>query len=135
RTTVTQGNGAYILRGLTPGDYSIKFALEGFKTETTRVNVPLGGQARIDAKMTPASIQETIVVTGEAASALETPTIGENFSNKTIDSLATPRDLAGIASLAPGVSTNTPLGAQLSISGGLPYDNLFMINGVDVGDN
>jgi hypothetical protein len=135
RTTVTTGNGDYVLRGLAPGDYSVKFALEGFKTETTRVVVPLGLQARSDVKMTPASIQETIVVTGEAASALETPTVGENFTNKTIDSLATPRDLAGIASLAPGVTTNTPLGGQVTISGGLPYDNLFMVNGVDVNDN
>jgi hypothetical protein len=135
RTTVTAGNGSYILRGLAPGDYSIKFALEGFKTETTHINVPLGGQSRSDVKMTPASIQETIVVTGEAASALETPTVGENFTNKTIDSLATPRDLAGIAQLAPGVTTNAPLAGQVSISGGLPYDNLFMINGVDVNDN
>ncbi len=135
RATVTSGNGGYILRGLPPGDYSIKFGLEGFKTETTHVNVPLGLQARSDVKMTPASVQETIVVTGEAASALETPTVGENFTNKTIDALATPRDLAGIASLAPGVSSNTPLAGQLSISGGLPYDNLFMINGVDVNDN
>src|SRR4029079_452978 len=42
RTTVTAGNGDYIVRGLTPGDYSVKFSLEGFKTETTRVVVPLG---------------------------------------------------------------------------------------------
>ena len=135
RSTVSTGNGDYIIRGLPPGDYSVKFGLEGFKTETTRVVVPLGGQARSDVRMTPASIQETIVVTGEAASALETPTVGENFTNKTIDALATPRDIAGIASLAPGVTTNTPLGGQVTISGGLPYDNLFMVNGVDVNDN
>jgi len=136
RTTVTGGNGDFIIRGLSPGDYSVKFGLEGFKTETTRVNVPLGGQARSDVKMTPASVQETIVVTGEAASALEAPTVGANFTNKTIDSLATPRDLVGIASLAPGSNTSAaPLTGQIVIGGGFAYDNLFLVNGVDVNDN
>jgi len=135
RTTVSQTNGDYILRGLPPGDYEVRFALDGFRTETARVNVPLGGQARSDAKMT-ATLVESISIIGEAAaSALETPTVGENFTNRTIDSLAVERNPIGIASLAPGVTTNTPLGGQVTISGGLPYDNLFVINGVDVNDN
>lgn len=58
RSTVTAGKGDYIIRGLPPGDYSVKFALEGFKTVTNRVVVPPGGQARSDIKLTPANIQK-----------------------------------------------------------------------------
>src|SRR5215470_14910414 len=59
RTTTSRENGDYILRGLPPGTYTIKFALEGFKEEQSQVTVPLGGQARSDVRMTPQSVQET----------------------------------------------------------------------------
>jgi carboxypeptidase family protein len=136
RSTTTQANGDYIVRGLPPGAYAVKFALEGLKEERTEVTVPLGGQARSDVRMTPQSVQETIVVTGEAATALDTTTIGSNLSNKKIDELATPRDLSGIATLAPGVNASTAvLAGQITIAGGFAYDNLFLLNGVDINDS
>jgi len=135
RSTTSQQNGDYILRGLPPGTYTIKFALEGFKEEHTEVVVPLGGQARSDVQMTPQSVQETILVTGEAATALETPTIGATLNYKKIDALATPRDLSNIAALAPAVNTNAALPGQITIAGGFAYDNLFLLNGVDINDS
>ncbi|HZF07610.1 MAG TPA: TonB-dependent receptor [Thermoanaerobaculia bacterium] len=135
RSVTSQQNGEYILRGLPPGPYTIKFSLEGFKEEQTQVTVPLGGQARSDVRMTPQSVQETIVVTGEAATALDTTTIGANLNYKKIDELATPRDLSNIAALAPAVNTNAALPGQITISGGFAYDNLFLLNGVDINDS
>ena len=49
--------------------------------------------------------------------------------------LATPRTLQGIATLAPSVSENSPNGGQLVINGAFAFDNIFMINGVDINDN
>ncbi len=135
RTTVTQGNGGYILRGLPPGGYQVRFELQGFQALRAEVQVPLGAHARQDGKLTPETVTDTILVTGDAASVLERPTVGANLTGKTIDSLATPRDLADIAALAPGANTNTPLGGQIQISGGQPYDNLFLLNGVDINDS
>ena len=40
-----------------------------------------------------------------------------------------------IAELMPGLTTNTPSPNQLTISGGFAYDNVFLIDGVDVNDN
>src|SRR4029450_3288730 len=34
-----------------------------------------------------------------------------------------------------GLTANTPNNGQVTISGGFAYDNVFMINGVDVNDN
>ena len=45
-------------------------------------------------------------------------------------------DLEGIANLSPAVTESTaPNARQLNINGAFAYDNLFMINGVDVNDN
>ncbi len=135
RSATTQANGSYILRGLPPGDYHLRFELQGFKSTEVVATVPLGGHVRQDTKLAPETVTETIVVTGTAESALERPTVGANLTNKTVDSLATPRDIADIAALAPGANTNTPLAGQIQISGGEPYDNLFLLNGVDINDN
>ena len=51
------------------------------------------------------------------------------------EALATPRHLQGIATMAPGVTENTPNSGQITISGAFAYDNLFMIDGVDISDN
>jgi hypothetical protein len=40
-----------------------------------------------------------------------------------------------IAELMPGLTTNTPSANQLTISGGFAYDNVFLVDGVDVNDN
>src|ERR1044071_4385508 len=45
RTTVTQSNGDYILRGLPPGEYTVNFTLEGLKPHQGRTTVPLGATA------------------------------------------------------------------------------------------
>jgi outer membrane receptor protein involved in Fe transport len=135
RSTVTQSNGDYILRGLPPGNYTVRFLLEGLRPEEGQATVPLGGTARRDASLQAEAVEETIVVTGESASALETPSVGANLTDETIDALPRTRDLDDIATLSPGVTSNTPLNGQISISGGFAYDNLFLLNGVDINDN
>ncbi len=66
---------------------------------------------------------------------IATPIVGANFTNEEINSLATSRTLAGIAELSPGLTNVTPNTGQVSINGAFAFDNVFMINGVDVNDN
>src|SRR5262245_46729751 len=130
RTAVTVSTGEYVLPGLPPGDYTIAFTLEGMNTVESKVTLPLGGTVRVEARMVPEAITETIEVRSEAAP-LVTPSVGSNRDYKTIDQLAIGRTLAQIGTLTPGVTDNTQLPGQLSISGGFGYDNVFMVNGVD----
>ena len=37
--------------------------------------------------------------------------------------------------LTPGVTDNTPSASQVTISGAFAYDNVFLMNGVDINDN
>lgn len=136
RTAVTGATGEYVLRGLIPGDYTVTFALDGMQSVERRVSVTVGATARADAAMDVQEAAETLVVLGESPSALETTTTSATFRAQEVDTLSLgQRDLDGIAALAPGLTTNTPNSGQLTISGAFAYDNVFLVDGVDVNDN
>ena len=136
RFAVSGINGDYIFKNLPPGNYTVKFTLEGMQTVERAANLPLGGVARSDAAMEVSAAEETIIVTGEAPSALETTTVGANFSSKDVDTLPlNGRGLAAVAELAGGLTDNGTVGGQVTIAGAFAYDNVFLINGVDINDN
>ncbi len=135
RTAFTGSNGDYVLRGLPPGNYKVVFELEGMTTVERTATIEIGRTSRSDAKLDISAVEETIVVRGENPTALETTSVGANYDAELIDSLPTPRTLFGIAQLAPGLTTNTPNGGQVTISGAFAYDNVFLVDGVDVNDN
>ncbi|MEM9292609.1 MAG: carboxypeptidase-like regulatory domain-containing protein, partial [Acidobacteriota bacterium] len=103
RTAFTGENGDFIIRGLTPGAYKVVFELSGMTTVERSATLELGRTSRSDATLQVASVEETIVVRGEAPNALETTTLGANFTAETIDSLANSRTPFGIATLSPGL--------------------------------
>ncbi len=135
RSAMTAVNGDFILKGLPPGSYTVRFSLEGMQTVERSATVPLGGTARSDAAMEVMAASETVVVEGEAPSALETTSIGANFDAKQVDALPVNRTPNAIVELAGGVTDNTPNVGQVAISGGFAYDNVFMVNGVDITEN
>lgn len=132
---VTGGNGEYIIRGLTPGHYTLKFMLDGMQTQERKVEAQLGQTTRIDAAMKMSAAAETIVVVGTAPTALETTTVGANITKEQVETLPVVRTPVGIASLAGAVTTGRqPVGGQISINGGMAYDNSVLVNGVNVMD-
>ncbi len=135
RVTTSGANGSYLFKNLPPGSYAVKFALEGMKSVESSAVLTLGGTSRVDARLETAEAAETIQVVGEAPSALETTTVGANFKSEDVAKLPMGRTLSEIASYAPGLTTNTPNAGQVTISGGFAYDNVFLVNGVDVNDN
>jgi hypothetical protein len=136
RTVVTDVNGTYVVRALPPGTYTLTFAMSGLTTRTETVVVELGRQTVINASLTPAAVTENVDVKAEVnTAALTSPTVGANYTAREINQLPTGRTPALVAELAPGVTAITPNTGQVAISGGFAYDNVFMINGVDVDDN
>lgn len=135
RTSVTDANGVYAVRGLPPGQYTLQFELTGMRTVEATQRVDLGLTARVDATMQLATVTESVTVTAELPTLVTTPTGGANYRREELDKLATDRTLQGVAELAPGLSDNTPNASQVTISGGFAYDNQFLVDGVDVADN
>src|SRR5215212_11752964 len=131
----TDTNGSYSFPTLPPGTYTVKFDLSGFGSVTRTSTVPLGLIVEQNVTLKPAGVAETVQVVAEAPAPIATPVVGINIKHEEIEALATPRTLQGIATLSPGVSENSPNGGQLVINGAFAFDNIFMVNGVDVNDN
>jgi outer membrane receptor protein involved in Fe transport len=139
RVTVTASNGDYIMRGLPPGEYRVTFTMDGMQTIHTNVTAGVGSPVRADAEMWLSVAAEAITVIAESPSVLETTTIGKNTTWEEVQKLPVGRSPVAIAALAGGISggdreARTPVAGQISISGGMAYDNNIMINGVNVQD-
>jgi outer membrane receptor protein involved in Fe transport len=136
RSAVTDSTGRYLIRGLPAGAYSIRVELPGMTTAERTVDVGVGTTVEVEAQLRVAAVTERVIVTAETTPFTVTTTqVGINLEQQEIEALATPRSLQGIATMAPGVTENTPNSGQLTISGAFAYDNLFMIDGVDISDN
>src|SRR5438552_6668259 len=137
RTTVSDVNGVYFIKGLPAGSYTVTFELSSFKTaKQENVAVSVGGAAAANQTMALAGVVETVNVIADAKpAALARPTLSQAYVKAELDPLPVGRTPALIADLAPGLTSNTPNAAQVTISGATAFDNVFMINGVDVNDN
>ncbi len=136
RTVVTDANGAYVIRALPPGQYEVIFEMTGLEPKKEKAVIELGRQTTLNATLAVAGVTEAVTVTADVTTAgLTSPTVGANYDSREIGTLPTGRTPALIAELAPGLTANTPNNGQVTIAGGFAYDNVFMINGVDINDN
>ena len=136
RTITTDSSGAFHFRGLPPGNYKVAFALSGFADQERSVTVALGGTSDVPATLSIAAMQEAVEVVGGSASILDETQVATNFKyEEVVDRLAVNRTLSAIAELAPGVTDNGPNLNQVAIGGAFAYDNVFLLNGVDINDN
>jgi len=135
RSTVSAGDGSYSFLRLPPGKYEVAFEITSFAPVKKSVDVLLGLSAEQDVTLAAAGRTEEVQVVAASPAPIVNPIVGANYKHEEIQSLATRRDLQGISQLAPGVTENTPNTGQLAINGGFAFDNVFMINGVDLNDN
>ncbi len=137
RNAITGDDGTYIIRGLPPGEYKVIFELEGMGAVERTATISLGKTARSDAQLQPTVEGETVIVVGEAPNPLENTQISHNTDWQQVNQLAINRNFAAVSNLAPGVTggVTTPNAGQISIGGAFAYDNVFLIDGVDVNDN
>ncbi len=135
REQITDASGDYSFKNLPSGTYTVSVSLSGMSTVEKKQVVPLGGLARVDAALGVKNVEETIVVTAETSSVLTTTHVGANYEGDTVRTLPTSRTLAGIAELAPGLTNDTPNADQISVAGSFAYDNVFLVDGVDINDN
>ena len=134
RTATTDVNGIYSLPGLAPGDYVVKFELDHMTTVERRAAVSLGALAVVDQRLVLAPVNESVEVRGATPSAV-TSHGTVNLQVSELRQLPVGRTPFLMAELTPGLTDNTPNGSQVTISGAFAYDNLFLMNGVDINDN
>jgi hypothetical protein len=136
RTAVTDVNGVYFIKGLPAGTYSLSFDVQSFQNaHADDIVLVLGGVAEVNQTMMVAGRTETVDVNAEAPSPIATTTVGQSFTKTQVDALPVGRRPQDIAELAPGLTNVTPNASQVTIAGATAFDNVFMLNGVDINDN
>jgi Carboxypeptidase regulatory-like domain/TonB-dependent Receptor Plug Domain len=149
-STVSDGSGLYVIPNLPPGTYRLTVQKDGFKT-IVRPGVVLHTDTVVEINFTMEVGSLTQSVTIEAGAPivdLASATISGNVNNQEVLSLPlNARSWTDLATLTPGVasirslpSVTNPdrlgrgLGNQLTISGGRPQQNNYLINGISMND-
>ncbi len=108
QTAVTSEEGNFRFLRLPPGEYDLKFELEGFKTVIRKgIRVFVGKNITLTVPMETSTIKEEVVVTAKPAVVdVRKTTVGVNVSKEAINSLPTARNPWTIISLVPGMMTD-----------------------------
>ncbi|MEI6666554.1 MAG: TonB-dependent receptor [Acidobacteriota bacterium] len=134
RSAVTSANGDYIIPFLPAGDYSVTFELQGFASSKQVVSVKMADRLPVNIKLALASVSEVVTVTAATADTATTSTVATTLKASTVEQIPIGRTLDAATVLAPGAIGNGP-GGNIMISGALSYDNLNLVNGVNVNEN
>jgi hypothetical protein len=146
----TNGQGIYNAPNLLPGNYQVTASAQGFGTSVqSGVILTVGAQHVLNMSMKVGTVTQRVEVTGEAQDVqLVNPTISGVISSNTIVELPlNGRSWTDLATLQPGVSSiraivsvsstdrlGRGLGEQLSIAGGRPQQNTYLLDGININD-
>ncbi len=138
RILTTSGSGEYVAPNLEPGPYTVTAeALSFRRSEHTGIRLEVAKDVRVDVKLVPGAVNESLTITGEAPMVdTTTDVLGGTFSNQAINELPLQgRDFQNLAVLQPGIQ-RTPGGGFESITanGNRPQDNNFIVDGIDDND-
>lgn len=144
-TTVTSEEGNFRFLKLSPGNYELKFELEGFKTIIRKgIRLFVGKNVTLTIPMETTTIQEEVIVTAKAG-VVDTrkTTVGVNISKEMIQSLPTARNPFTVLSLAPGMMVDrvdvggADSGQQSNFlaGGGSKDDTTWNVDGANITDN
>jgi hypothetical protein len=134
RTTVTSVNGDYIFPSLPPGSYTITVELSGFGTAKQTHAVATGQPVEVNVTLRPASLSEVVTVTARTDAFTNTVQASTNIQNELLATLPTARTLLSAVNLSPAAHATGP-GNAVTIGGAMSFENLFMLDGVQITDN
>ena len=131
RTTQTHGEGQYLLSNLPAGKYVLTVERTGFAVnKQTQLTLQVGQQLTLDVGLTLASGNETVVVNAPTEELPTESTIGQNIGTEEVDQLPTSnRNFAGLAALAPGISSSGTSSMGFNAAGQHQYQNNVFVDG------
>jgi hypothetical protein len=135
KTAVTGADGRYQLSYLTPGQYTVRAELQGFKTvEQGAVMLRLGQTVDLSLTMQVGGLNETVNVSGTTPVVdTSTTTIGAALDSQLLERVPIGRRFSDTLYIAPGVSTGGSVGtANPSISGASGLENQYIVDGVNI---
>jgi hypothetical protein len=144
KTTVTSEEGNFRFLKLPPGNYELKFELEGFKTVIRKnIRMFVGKNITLNVPMETTIIKEEIIIT-EKAGVIDTrkTSVGVNVSKEMIQALPTARNPWTVMNLVPGMMVDredvggNESGQQSSFYGGgaSEDDSTWNVDGANITD-
>ena len=144
RMVTTDAAGTYRVLLLPVGRYEVKAEASGFKaTLETGISLVVGEEAVVNLRLQVGAVQEQVSVTSEA-SLVNTTTapvsglVGERqvkdlpLNGRSFDNLITLNPGAvNYSALKSGPSVGSGEGAYFTVAGRRPYDNIFLLNGIE----
>jgi outer membrane receptor protein involved in Fe transport len=141
RTVTTNDVGHYIIPFLPPGEYTLAFEMQGFKSASERTLVTAAATVDLDARLQIEGVTEAVTVTGSVMEAIAPGvTATTTFKQDLVNDLPLNRGLDATVALTPGTlrtgpSSSTTGNQQIAISGAITSENLILVNGVVAQDN
>lgn len=144
RSAETNESGNYTFPDIPPGTYTVSVEITGFKKETRKdVPVTVNTATRIDVKLQPGNITESIEVTG-APPPIQTDRADTGLQIQVQQVISLPlgtgRNFQGLLNLVPGTTRatfqhsqffNAANSLQTEVNGQMRQGNNYMIEGVD----
>ena len=117
KSAVTDGDGLYRIVDLRPGQYTVTFALGGFKTfRREALELPANFTATVNADMSLGALEETVTVTGEAPIVdVQSTRQQTQYQRETLEALPGTGRLTGLSQVIPGATLANP--QQYSVGG------------------
>lgn len=113
--TTTGEDGRYRATRLPPGRYTVRVQMDGFKIiELSGIDVQVGRDLEIDARLEPSTVAETVTVEGRTP-VIDTQQVknSQTITKEVIDQLPLSRNaILGPTALAPGVVERTSAGSN-----------------------
>ena len=135
KSTVTAGDGRFSIPFLTPGTYTVRVELQGFRAaEQKDVSVALGQSVDLTLKLEVGVVSEIVQITASSPTInAQSSTIGSVLRSDELRQIPVGRTFSQTLYLTPGVSSSGTLGVQNpSISGGTGLENQYVIDGTNV---
>ena len=140
RTSTTDDNGAYLLAGLSPGNYTIFVRVAGFKTfEQRALKLSVGQTTELNIKLEVGDVTESVSINAGTAQTVSTEArLADNFAGSQINSLPLPqRDVFLLPKLSAGATaiagsanstklTNSPV---VTVNGNRYRGNNYVLDG------
>ena len=134
---VSEGDGRFRFPVLPPGTYTVTFELSGFQ-RVERADLPLatGQTITLDQVLPPATVTETLTVSGEAPTVdIRSTTVAHVVDTATIAQIPVARRFTDLLNTMPGVQnglyTFSPVNA---VYGSKVTDNVYAVDGINFVD-
>jgi outer membrane receptor for ferrienterochelin and colicin len=135
QVATTTGYGDYIFSLLPPGVYTVRFTLNGFEPLEKQTRLGATESVTLDATLETARVTESVTVSADADTFVNTVQVATNLKSADIDELPTlTRTLSAYLNLTPSVHSTGP-GQETSIAGAPSFENVVLVNGVQTQDN